>query len=51
MPGILFDWFAFAPAFPGEGTKEYALYKKQFTELLLAEPETTPVMVESNGEQ
>ncbi len=51
MPGILFDWFAFAPAFPGEGTKEYPLYKKQFTELLVAEPETTPVMVESNGEQ
>ncbi len=51
MPGILFDWFAFAPAFPGEGTKEYPVYKKQFTELLLTEPETTPVMVESNGEQ
>lgn len=51
MPGILFDWFAFAPAFPGEGTKEYALSKKQFTELLLAEPATTPVMVESNGDQ
>lgn len=51
MPGILFDWFAFAPAFPGEGAVNYALYKKQFTDLLITEPETVPVMVESNGEQ
>lgn len=51
MPGILFDWFAFAPSFPGQGTNEQALYKKKFTELLAAEPETIPVMVESNEEQ
>lgn len=50
-PGILFDWFAFAPSFPGYGTKEQTTYKKQFTELLVAEPETIPVMVESNSEQ
>ena len=50
-PGILFDWFAFSPSFPGKGTKERALYKKQFTNLLVAEPETVPVMVESNNEQ
>jgi hypothetical protein len=51
MPGILFDWFAFAPPFPGEGMKEQVLYKKQFAGLLISEPETIPVMVESNNEQ
>lgn len=51
MPGILFDWFAFAPSFPGQQTKEQTLYKKQFIELLVTEPETIPVMVESNDEQ
>lgn len=50
-PGILFDWFAFAPLFPAQGTQEQALYKKQFTELLVTEPESVPVMVESNPEQ
>ncbi|HMO62469.1 MAG TPA: DUF1553 domain-containing protein [Ferruginibacter sp.] len=50
-PGILFDWFAFAPIFPGAGTKEQVQYSKQFTDLLNAEPETVPVMVESNKEQ
>jgi len=50
-PGILFDWFAFAPVFPGEGSKEQALYKKQFIDLLVSEPQTVPVMVESNNEQ
>lgn len=50
-PGILFDWFAFAPLFPGIGQPEYLLKRKQFTELLESEPETTPVMVESNNEQ
>ncbi|MFT3682226.1 MAG: DUF1553 domain-containing protein [Ferruginibacter sp.] len=50
-PGILFDWFAFAPLFPGQETKDQAQYKKQFTEILAAEPETIPVMVESNEEQ
>lgn len=50
-PGILFDWFAFAPLFPGGGLKDQAVYKKQFTDLLVSEPPTVPVMVESNEEQ
>lgn len=49
MPGLLFDWFAFAPLFPA--TNGYANAKKDFSELLAGEPETIPVMVESNPEQ
>jgi hypothetical protein len=51
MPGVLFDWFAFAPAFPGKEGKDLSSMKKKFTDLLASEPETTPVMVESNPEQ
>ena len=50
-PGVIFDWFAFAPQFPGQGSKDQTLYKMQFIELLSVQPETIPVMVESNTEQ
>jgi hypothetical protein len=50
-PGVLFDWFAFAPAFPGTGVKNQAHIKQTFTQLLMQEPETIPVMVEANAEQ
>ncbi len=48
---LLFDWFAFAPAFPGTADKNYAAAKNNFIELVMAEPETTPIMVENNSEQ
>lgn len=48
---LLFDWFAFAPAFPGTADKNYAAAKNNFIELVMAEPETTPIMVENNNEQ
>ncbi len=48
---LLFDWFAFAPAFPGTADKNYAALKSNFIELVMAEPETTPIMVENNSEQ
>jgi hypothetical protein len=51
FPGILFDWFAFAPLFPTDKVTNNALYKTQFTDLLMANPETVPVMVECNQEQ
>lgn len=48
---LLFDWFAFAPAFPGTADKNYAAAKNNFIELVMVEPETTPIMVENNNEQ
>lgn len=48
---LLFDWFAFAPAFPGIANNNYAAAKNKFIELVMAEPETTPIMVENNKEQ
>lgn len=48
---LLFDWFAFAPAFPGTADKNYAAAKNNFIELVMAEPETTPIMVENTIEQ
>jgi hypothetical protein len=48
---LLFDWFAFAPAFPGTADKNYASEKNNFIELVMAEPETTPIMVENTIEQ
>ncbi len=48
---LLFDWFAFAPAFPGNVDKNYAAEKNNFIELVMADPETTPIMVENNNEQ
>lgn len=48
---MLFDWFAFTTSFPGNGKTGYDDAKRQFTELLSAKAETTPVMVENNEEQ
>jgi Protein of unknown function (DUF1553)/Protein of unknown function (DUF1549)/Planctomycete cytochrome C len=48
---LLFDWFAFAPAFPGRAGKQYIAARNNFIELVMAEPATTPVMVENTDEQ
>ncbi len=50
-PGVLFDWFHFSESFPGAGKPGYELAKDQFNELLMAQVETTPVMMENNEEQ
>jgi hypothetical protein len=44
---ILYDWFAFMPAFPGKGTAGFDSNKKEFQELVSANVPTTPVMVEN----
>jgi hypothetical protein len=48
---LLFDWFAFAKPFPGKGKPDYENAKKMFIDLLMAKPETMPVMIENNEDQ
>lgn len=49
--GVLFDWFQFGQPLPGQGKPGYEKTKKLFKDLLMAKPETTPIMVENNEEQ
>ncbi|TAD91341.1 MAG: DUF1549 domain-containing protein [Bacteroidetes bacterium] len=49
--GVLFDWFAFAPAFPKPENEAYSNAKDDFVALLASNAETVPVMVESNSDQ
>ncbi len=50
-PGIMFDWFHFGKALPGKNIAGYDTAAKYFNDLLVAEAETTPVMVENTAEQ
>lgn len=45
--GVQFDWFHFTDAFPAEKTGEGLQYKKVFFDLLKANVESTPVMLEN----
>lgn len=44
---VFFDWFHFAPQFPGKGQPGYVAYQKTFNNLLNANVPTTPIMVEN----
>lgn len=44
---ILYDWFAFMPAFPGKGAAGFDSNRKEFQDLVNANVPTTPVMVEN----
>jgi hypothetical protein len=48
--GVMFEWFQFGETFPGEGKPGFAEAQKNFTELMDAKVETTPILVESNNE-
>ena len=50
VTALTFDWFRFSDPFPGADKLGYALAKKKYEELLNANVETTPVMVENNVE-
>jgi Protein of unknown function (DUF1553)/Protein of unknown function (DUF1549)/Planctomycete cytochrome C len=45
--GMQFDWFHFAPAFPGVGRTGYESYQKLFWKILTAVVPTTPVMMDN----
>ncbi|RZM08781.1 MAG: DUF1549 domain-containing protein, partial [Pedobacter sp.] len=44
---VVFDWMAFMPQFPGQGTAGYEGIKNSFWSLVTAKVPTTPVMVEN----
>lgn len=48
--GALFEWFQFGETFPGAGKSGYEVTQKNFTELMDAKVETTPIMFENNKE-
>lgn len=48
---ILFDWMAFAPAFPGSNKSGFEIVKKEFVDLLMMGTEEIPIMLENNAEQ
>jgi Protein of unknown function (DUF1549)/Protein of unknown function (DUF1553)/Planctomycete cytochrome C len=48
--GVMFEWFQFGETFPGEGKPGFAEAQKDFTELMDATVETTPIMFENNHE-
>lgn len=48
--GVMFEWFQFGEKFPGEGKPGFDLAKKNFTELMYAEVQTTPILFENNNE-
>ena len=47
---VTFDWFNFCDRFPGKGNPGFELANQQFNELLNAEAQATPVMVENSPE-
>ncbi len=51
VTGIFFEWFQFGDFFPGKGKPGYEATYSKFVELLHAEKEETPVMIENNSEQ
>jgi len=46
--GILFEWFSFGNPFPGKEKPGYDSAYTYFNDLLMAGPETTPIMMEAN---
>jgi len=48
--GVLFDWFLFGEKFPGKDKPGYAEVYKNFSQLLYASVETTPILFENNRE-
>lgn len=48
--GVLFEWFQFGENFPGAGKPGYEVAQKNFTDLMDAKVETTPIMFENNKE-
>jgi hypothetical protein len=49
--GVMFDWFHFDEPFPGMDKPGYDSAYSAYWQLLHAQAETTPVMMESNDEQ
>ncbi|MEY4930497.1 MAG: hypothetical protein RI909_1221, partial [Bacteroidota bacterium] len=48
--GVLFDWFLFGESFPGKDKPGYAEVYKNFSQLLYAKVETTPILFENTNE-
>jgi len=48
--GVMFEWFQLGETFPGEGKPGFAEAQKNFSELMDAKVETTPIMFENNHE-
>ncbi len=48
--GVTFEWFQFGEDFPGEGNPGFEVAQKNFTELMYAPVETTPILFENNNE-
>jgi len=51
VTGMMFDWFQFGEPFPGKEKEDYKDALKNFTDLMYAKVETTPIMFENNKEQ
>lgn len=49
--GVQFDWFQFDREFPGKGKPGYAGALSDFNDLMHAQVDETPIMVENNKEQ
>lgn len=45
--GIMFDWLHFDKKFPGEGKEGYASAKKNYDDLIRADAEGTPIMLDN----
>lgn len=48
--GVTFEWFQFGQQFPGKDKAGYESALNTFNDLMTAEVETTPILVESNKE-
>jgi Protein of unknown function (DUF1549)/Protein of unknown function (DUF1553)/Planctomycete cytochrome C len=48
--GVMFEWFQFGQGFPGKEKPGFELAKNNFDELMKAEVETTPILIENNKE-
>jgi mono/diheme cytochrome c family protein len=51
ITGVFFDWFRFDEPFPGKDKPGYTATLRSFEELMHAEVEETPVMIENTQEQ
>ncbi len=49
--GVVFEWFQFGENFPGKEKPGFDSTFKYFNDLLYADVETTPIMIENNAEQ
>ncbi|MBL7872888.1 MAG: DUF1549 domain-containing protein [Cyclobacteriaceae bacterium] len=48
--GVMFEWFQFGQQFPGKDKTGYKSALNAFNDLMAAEVETTPILVENNKE-